>query len=75
MWQRVTDNWAKVGCWCAHRLGSYTSGCRVQKSANGKFHLPSREALVITQERALVQHQTLTDIADGVLERRIRFGV
>jgi hypothetical protein len=33
------------------------------------------EALVMMQERARVQHQSLGDIADGVLERRIRFGL
>ena len=33
------------------------------------------EALVIMRERALVQHQTLADVAVGVLEHRIRFGL
>ena len=32
------------------------------------------EALVIMQERAVIHHQTLADIADAVLEHRIRFG-
>jgi AmiR/NasT family two-component response regulator len=33
------------------------------------------EALVIMRERALVQHQTLADVADAVLKREIRFGL
>ena len=33
------------------------------------------EAFVIMQERAEVQHQTVADVADGVLTRQIRFGV
>jgi len=33
------------------------------------------EALVMMNERALVQHQTLAGIAEGVVYRRIRFGV
>jgi len=33
------------------------------------------EALVLMQERAQVSHQTLSEIADDVLARRIRFGV
>lgn len=33
------------------------------------------EALAIMRERAEVQYQTLIEIADAVLERRIRFGL
>jgi hypothetical protein len=33
------------------------------------------DALVMMIERAHVQHETLTQIAEDVLERRIRFGV
>jgi len=32
------------------------------------------EALVLMNERAQVQHQTVIQIADAVRERRIRFG-
>ena len=35
---------------------------------------PLDEALVIMMDRASVQHQTLTQIAEGVIQRRIRFG-
>ena len=33
------------------------------------------EALVLMIERANVQRETLTEIAEAVLERRIRFGL
>jgi len=33
------------------------------------------EALDMMNDRAQVQHKTLADIADGVVDRRIRFGV
>ena len=33
------------------------------------------EALIMMNERALVQHQTLAGIAEDVVDRRIRFGV
>jgi hypothetical protein len=33
------------------------------------------EALTMMIERAHVQHQHLADIADGVIHRRIRFGL
>ena len=32
-------------------------------------------ALVLMKERAQVQHQSLTEVAAAVVERRIRFGV
>jgi len=33
------------------------------------------EPLVMMEERAQVSHQTLTEVADDVLARRIRFGL
>jgi len=32
------------------------------------------DALVMMRDRAQVHHQTLTEIADDVIDRRIRFG-
>jgi len=47
--------------------------------AQGMVSAPARctvsEPLVMMNERAQVQHQTLADIAEGVVERRIRFGL
>ncbi len=53
-------------------------GYRVQQAASTdsvQVECTIDDALVMLMERASVQRQTLTEIADGVIRGQIRFGI